>query len=778
MTIVAVAGGSGDLGRLITDALSKTGKHEIYITSRKTDYSSEDALVEQLTKRNVRVVICTFIMDCDSASDAQLCLIRAADRCPCVERFIPSEFNVEYDVDDGILPYPEKRFHVAARRALEKTTSLEYAYIYPGMFMDYFGLPRVPSSLRPLCFFVDPENGLAVLPGDGEARMSMTFTTDAARYIALALELDKWPRVMTTASSTVSLNELVALFEKSLGRKLQVRYQPVEKLLRHEAFDLPTNVDIAGRFPDRFPGGLEQLRGLIADLEAGVAVGAFDFGNLRGDLNLVEAFQETSPAPKLIEDLVEEAWKDSREKPYGFQEVLYNAISVPPGSPALFLVGSSVTFSHTASSPHGELSSHALAPLLRNAWLQVRKQYPALATQNPRDGKRYTSPSSPEDLEAWLATTFIVIPGKKTWRDLWKTLVKTAHMTLYYLPEARQLFLQGEHHTLDGRGLMNFWDRFFRALASPVSTHELLQRTDGSEVARLPPRSDDLLGTTERRPGRGEQRALEILAPLAAMTEPISMPVRTPLPAPSPHNSALTLQAPGRTTAAIRAACKAQRLSVTAAWHAAAVLATQAIQAKRSTVRGTQFACFGNFDLRRYFPASQSQSQSQSGREDSDDDAPTALSNHHGVLPYVVDASPGRAFGQMVRELGAFYAQDLPRADPEVWSALGPMIRLMVPDFAVAGPQTRETTPALSSLGVVDQFVKERYGEWGVEEVWFGDTVTGPWLEHFMWAWRGRLVLNSCYNPAFYSPEEVGEFNATVLEVLLDGLGVAERGNL
>ncbi|KAH6838531.1 hypothetical protein B0I37DRAFT_394167 [Chaetomium sp. MPI-CAGE-AT-0009] len=741
MTIVAVAGGSGDLGRLITDALLKTGKHEVYITSRKTDYSSEDSLVEQLTERNVQVVICTFIMDCDSASDAQLRLIRAADRCPCVERFIPSEFNVEYDVGDGILPYPEKRFHVAARRALEKTAALEYAYIYPGMFMDYFGLPRVPSSLRPLCFFVDPENGLAVLPGNGEARMSMTFTTDAARYIALALELNKWPRVMTTASSTVSLNELVALFEKSLGRKLQVRYQPVEKLLRHEAVDLPTNVDIAGRFPERFPG-------------AGVALGAFDFGKLRGHLDLVEAFQETSPAPRRIEDLVGEAWKDSRE-PYGFQEVLYNAISVPPGSPGLFLIGSSVTFSHTASSPHGELSSHALAPLLRNAWLQVRKQYPTLAAQNPPEGKRYTSPSSPEDLEAWLAATFIVIPGKKTWRDLWKTL-------------ARQLFVQGEHHTLDGRGLMNFWDRFFRALASPASTHEL-QRTDGSEVARLPPRSDDLLDTAARRPGRGEQRALEILAPLAAMTEPISMPVRTPLPTPSPHNSALTLQAPARTTAAIRAACKAQRLSVTAAWHAAAALATQAIQAKRSAVRGTQFACFGNFDLRRYFPAS-----SQSG----EDDAPTAVSNHHGVLPYVVDASPGRAFSQIARELGAFYARDLPRADPEVWSALGPMIRLMVPEFAVAGAQSKETTPALSSLGVVGEFIKERYGEWGVEEVWFGDTVTGPWLEHFMWAWRGRLVLNSCYNPAFYSPEEVGEFNATVLEVLLDGLGVAERGKL
>ena len=116
----------------------------------QTDYSSEDDLVEQLIARHVDVVICALPMDSDSVCESQLRLIRAADRCSCVKRFIPSEFNVEYDVGDDVLPYPEKRFHLRARRELGKTNTLEYAYIYPGMFMDYFGLPRVASSLRPL----------------------------------------------------------------------------------------------------------------------------------------------------------------------------------------------------------------------------------------------------------------------------------------------------------------------------------------------------------------------------------------------------------------------------------------------------------------------------------------------------------------------------------------------------------------------------------------------------------------------------------------------------
>ncbi|KEY66381.1 hypothetical protein S7711_05814 [Stachybotrys chartarum IBT 7711] len=331
MAVVAVPGGSGDLGRVITHALFENGKHEVYIMSRKpvdektvpsrispltgrayspviqTDYS-EDALVKQFAEKGISAVICAFIMDCDSASDAQCHLIRAADRSEHVKRFIPSEFNVEYDASDSVLPYPEKRYHLVARKELERTTTLEYAYIYPGMFMDYFGIPGVESSLRPLSFFIDPANDLAVLPDDGEAKMSMSFTTDAARYIALALDLDKWERIMTTAVSTVTLNELVRLVEKKLGRKLQVHYQPVANLLEHKAIDLPTNVEIARLYPQRFPEGLDQLRGLIADLEAGVALGAYDFTRLDGYLDLVKAFEGKAPPPKRIEDLIEEAW--------------------------------------------------------------------------------------------------------------------------------------------------------------------------------------------------------------------------------------------------------------------------------------------------------------------------------------------------------------------------------------------------------------------------------------------------------------------------------------
>lgn len=41
-----------------------------------------------------------------------------------------------------------------------------------------------------------------------------------------------------------------------------------------------------------------------------------------------------------------------------------------------------------------------------------------------------------------------------TGAELFRDLKKTAFITLHYLPESRELFLQTEHHHLDGRGLM------------------------------------------------------------------------------------------------------------------------------------------------------------------------------------------------------------------------------------------------------------------------------------------------------------------------------------
>lgn len=279
-----------------------TGKG--YLPLIQTDYSSESEVAQLLENHKVHTVICTFALDFQAASDSQVSLIRAADQASSVKRFIPSEFNVDYDLGDDVLPYQDKRFHAFGRRELEKT-SLEFAYIYPGMFLDYFGMPNISTHLRELFVVIDPTNGVAYVPGDGEAKLAMSFTKDVAKYTALALELEKWHRVMTTVSSTMTLNNIIALTEKNLGRKLKVTYQPIPALLKHDSKTLPGNVAVA----EQFPGGLEQITALTADLEASIALGAYDFDNLPEHLNLVDHFAGKTEPPTTIEDILEMAWK-------------------------------------------------------------------------------------------------------------------------------------------------------------------------------------------------------------------------------------------------------------------------------------------------------------------------------------------------------------------------------------------------------------------------------------------------------------------------------------
>jgi hypothetical protein len=69
------------------------------------------------------------------------------------------------------------------------------------------------------------------------------------------------------------------------------------------------------------------------------------------------------------------------------------------------------------------------------------------------------------------------------------------------------------------------------------------------------------------------------------------------------------------------------------------------------------------------------------------------------------------------------------------------------------------------------QYVGDK-GTWRVEDVWFGNTVLGPWLECFMWAWKGELVVSACYNGAFYGEGDVQGFHGQVVDVLKGGLGV------
>lgn len=260
-------------------------------------------MAELLESKKVHTIISALNVDFQSVCDAQVRLIEAAAASSCVQRFAPSEYNVDYDLDDSVLPYPEKRFHVASRRALEKTR-LEYTYFYPGMFMDYFALPRIETHMRPIYTVLDLEHNEVAIPGTGSAVMAMAYTKDVARYIAASLDLDRWPKVSLIIGSQPTVEELAQLAQRITGEKLDIRYDSLDTLKKHSARLLTSNEAVG----NLFDGGPEQLKALLCDLGGAIACGAYNIAQSKNGVDLVSLLGDRIEKPIAIEAFLQRYW--------------------------------------------------------------------------------------------------------------------------------------------------------------------------------------------------------------------------------------------------------------------------------------------------------------------------------------------------------------------------------------------------------------------------------------------------------------------------------------
>lgn len=136
MVRVVVAGGTGSVGRTLVDAIVETGRHEVFVLSRKvrlldsmgfslfsampltkhqethtfseqssvisllTNYNSVDVIARILSQNEIHTVISTLSGLTPDVAEAELRLIRGAAASTTVKRFAPSEFGFNYDQSD------------------------------------------------------------------------------------------------------------------------------------------------------------------------------------------------------------------------------------------------------------------------------------------------------------------------------------------------------------------------------------------------------------------------------------------------------------------------------------------------------------------------------------------------------------------------------------------------------------------------------------------------------------------------------------------------------
>ncbi|KAK0374324.1 hypothetical protein CLIM01_08314 [Colletotrichum limetticola] len=313
MVNVAIAGGTGAVGRTLIEVLATQTKHQAFILSRKApnpeetplaptfevDYSNVDALKAFLEEHDIHTVISAFGITATSLATSQLNLIKAADLSSATKRFIPSSFAMRYP-EDGVALLPPLEHYFTSLRALSNT-NLEYAAVHNGTFLEYFAPPALKSHHPHSTIVLDIAHAAAAIPGDGNTPVTFTYTFDVARYVVAALDLPTWPadHELRIVGDELTFNEFVRLAEEIKGEKFNVVYDDVEKLKRSEISELPGHKASYAQFPK------ERLQWFLSIFELWMATGLGKVEGGKGSLN--ELFPEIKPLT--AREMLEKYWK-------------------------------------------------------------------------------------------------------------------------------------------------------------------------------------------------------------------------------------------------------------------------------------------------------------------------------------------------------------------------------------------------------------------------------------------------------------------------------------
>ncbi|KAJ5689983.1 NAD(P)-binding protein [Penicillium macrosclerotiorum] len=252
MVKIAVAGGSGNIGQEIIDALIATQKHEILLLSRKVycllasqsrflgsqvDRFSKDAPSEDVLNRvrwvkvdyndpkqlaqvlqGVHTLLSFTILQEDPLSPVQKNLIDAAVQAG-VKRFAPSEWgssNLEH-----LSWYAYKG---ETRRYLEELNKdkkvLEYTLFQPGFMMNYLTRPHKSSKhLQQIDTPWDLYNRrFIVMDGSDDHIITLTTVQDLANVVARAIDFEgEWPVVGGIKGTDISMGQFARLAESVRG---------------------------------------------------------------------------------------------------------------------------------------------------------------------------------------------------------------------------------------------------------------------------------------------------------------------------------------------------------------------------------------------------------------------------------------------------------------------------------------------------------------------------------------------------------------------------------
>lgn len=455
-----------------------------------------------------------------------------------------------------------------------------------------------------------------------------------------------------------------------------------------------------------------------------------------------------------------------------------------------------------------EAVEQRLETALRHGWLALRYDHPTIASQvshDPSSGqvvKTYRTSLSDGDRDAWLEETFVPIATGETGEE-WANADPPAPKvpTLFVLkprapsggsaaPTAVRLDLvfRSPHEIVDGIGTLHMFNNLIRLIADAYDAWSAakLPSFDGSETKNLSPPFRVAANVPTELTERQKQHLSEQNAHKAAASRDdgdikvLGIPYRQGPSAPGRHQR-VALDFSEGDTAALIAACKGLRATVTHAFHAAIAMAVRDVQEQTPRAQKVRYVNYILRNERRscadpYGTPAHAVAvyHSVSGRALTVDMTLPA-SGGDAVVDPVARAAEFRSvleqirrFYEAVRDDGDHYALSLP-----IWEAGCPELPGGDEPPPVPPPNPKPSV-SISSMGNVDAIIASRHGAVEVDRPWVTGEELGSGLGLFLGTFRRRLSLSAAYNDAWHDKAEVEDFVHRCRDIVLAGLGLLE----
>ncbi|KAH8178658.1 hypothetical protein LIA77_00177 [Sarocladium implicatum] len=417
-------------------------------------------------------------------------------------------------------------------------------------------------------------------------------------------------------------------------------------------------------------------------------------------------------------------------------------------------------------------------PYLQQAWLATRKQQPIIAavaaSEDPSDpmavGRQITVP--PLDIKKFLEDTFFVHNGDvKDATALAKSMLSSQYGTIHWIPATSELFINVCHWQFDGMGVVMLWSCFLDFLASFVRDGLDANVNDKSNFVQTIDELMDSPMDEESTPKSLRDAADAMIGTFLQGMPGIGLPLKSGKDAIPGDTFRRELVIDEETSDKIFEACKKSDYSVSAMVQTALL---KVVGGYEQHPAAKHYSVMIPVDLRRYLPKPHNAASHAGG---------TRLSG----WPLLVENVSDKSFADMAPGVNELYRKDYSNVmkddqgeDMGLVKYTAPYARRIMGLYTAEPPPEMppRTTPVISSLGLVEKYIKPEYDvgggqSLGVGSFWLSVEMLGQDQYIHVWTFRGKLHLQMSANSTHYDAEFLDDELEKVKTELVKGLGIA-----